>query len=114
MCGRCARGWYGLRGIWRSTGGGVYRQIRSTMSSPAALVLEESAARRCFSRRAGHQVCAREIERLPKENRDVLLLSAMDELRTAEIAKVVGRSESSVRSLLFRARARLRERLEKG
>lgn len=51
------------------------------------------------------------IERLPKQEREALLLSAMEELSTAEIGKVLGRSESSVRSLLFRARARLRERM---
>jgi RNA polymerase sigma-70 factor, ECF subfamily len=42
----------------------------------------------------------------------VLLLSAIDELGTAEIAGVLERSESAVRALLSRARARLRERLE--
>jgi RNA polymerase sigma-70 factor (ECF subfamily) len=52
------------------------------------------------------------IERLPKRERQALLLSAMDELSTAEIGAVLGRSESSVRSLLFRARAHLRQRLE--
>lgn len=55
----------------------------------------------------------REMDGLPKAERQVLLLSAMDELSTAEIAQVVARSESAVRALLFRARARLRERLEK-
>jgi RNA polymerase sigma-70 factor (ECF subfamily) len=55
----------------------------------------------------------REMERLPKKERQVLLLSALDELSTAEIAAVVGRSESAVRALLFRARNRLRERLQK-
>ena len=54
----------------------------------------------------------REIERLPKAERHVLLLSAIDELGTTEIAGVLGRSESAVRALLSRARARLRERLE--
>ena len=54
----------------------------------------------------------REIERLPKGERHALLLSAVDELGTAEMAQVLGRSESAVRALLFRARARLRERLE--
>jgi RNA polymerase sigma-70 factor (ECF subfamily) len=44
--------------------------------------------------------------------RHVLLLSAMEELSTAEIAAVMRKSESSIRSLLFRARARLRERLK--
>ncbi len=55
-----------------------------------------------------------ELERLPKAERNVLLLSAIDELGTAEMAEVLGRSESAVRALLFRARARLRERLEEG
>lgn len=56
----------------------------------------------------------REMERLPKGERDVLLLSAIEEVGTAEIAQVLGRSESAVRALLFRARTRLRERLGKG
>jgi RNA polymerase sigma-70 factor (ECF subfamily) len=58
------------------------------------------------------QSVLREIERLPKAERHVLLLSATEELGTAEIAAVLGRSESAVRALLSRARARLRERLE--
>jgi RNA polymerase sigma-70 factor (ECF subfamily) len=56
----------------------------------------------------------REMERLPKAERHVLLLSSLEELGTAEMAKVLGRSESAVRALLFRARTRLRERLERG
>ena len=51
------------------------------------------------------------VERLPKRERQALLLSAMEELSNAEIAAVMGKSESGVRSLLFRARARLRERI---
>jgi RNA polymerase sigma-70 factor (ECF subfamily) len=54
----------------------------------------------------------REIERLPKAERHVLLLSALEELGPVEMASVLGRSESAVRALLSRARARLRERLE--
>ncbi|WP_263366881.1 RNA polymerase sigma factor [Edaphobacter bradus] len=56
----------------------------------------------------------RELERLPKAERHVLLLSSLDELSVAEMSKILGRSESAIRALLFRARARLRERLEKG
>jgi RNA polymerase sigma-70 factor, ECF subfamily len=55
-----------------------------------------------------------EMERLPKAERNVLLLAAVEELGTAEMAQVLGRSESAVRALLFRARTRLRERLEEG
>jgi RNA polymerase sigma-70 factor (ECF subfamily) len=54
----------------------------------------------------------REMERLPRKERHVLLLSAIEELGTAEMAEVLGTSESAVRALLFRARTRLRERLE--
>jgi RNA polymerase sigma-70 factor, ECF subfamily len=57
------------------------------------------------------QSVLREIERLPKPERHVLLLSAIEELGTAEIAAVLGRSESAVRALLSRARARLRDRI---
>ncbi len=56
----------------------------------------------------------RELERLPKAERHVLLLSAVEELGTAEMAQVLGRSESAVRALLYRARTRLRERIGGG
>jgi RNA polymerase sigma-70 factor, ECF subfamily len=51
------------------------------------------------------------IDRLPLREREVLLLSAVEELSTVEIAAVLGRTESTVRSLLFRARGHLRERM---
>jgi RNA polymerase sigma-70 factor (ECF subfamily) len=47
------------------------------------------------------------IDKLPQKEREALLLSAVDELSTAEIAAVLGASESSIRSRLFRARAQL-------
>ena len=56
----------------------------------------------------------REIERLPKAERQVLLLSALEELETVEMAQIMGKSESAVRALLFRARTRLRTRLDQG
>lgn len=54
-----------------------------------------------------------EMERLPAAEKHVLLLCAMEEMKTAEIAAVLGKSESAVRALLFRARTRLRERLQR-
>jgi RNA polymerase sigma-70 factor (ECF subfamily) len=44
------------------------------------------------------------VEKLPAKEREVLLLSAFDELNSVEIAEVLGITESSVRSRLFRAR----------
>jgi RNA polymerase sigma-70 factor (ECF subfamily) len=64
----------------------------------------------CVAQRMKSVLCA--MERLPKAERHVLLLSALEELGTAEMAEVLGKSESGVRALLFRARTRLRERLE--
>lgn len=56
----------------------------------------------------------REIDRLPRPERDALLLSAIDDLSPAEISTLLNRSEAAVRGLLFRARTHLRQRLEKG
>ena len=44
------------------------------------------------------------VEQLPEKEREVLMLSAFDELSSVEIATVLGITESSVRSRLFRAR----------
>ena len=44
---------------------------------------------------------------------EIYALSAIDELSITEISTILHRSESAVRALLFRARTRLRERLEK-
>ena len=77
----------------------------------AALVSRGLAADEAIAEAGRMRQVLAEIERLPGREREVLLLSAMEELSTVEIAAIVGRSESSVRSLQFRARARLRERL---
>lgn len=52
------------------------------------------------------------IDRLPQAERQALLLSAIEELTAAEIAAVMGKSESAVRALVFRARQRIRERTQ--
>jgi RNA polymerase sigma-70 factor (ECF subfamily) len=49
-----------------------------------------------------HVLCC--VEQLPAKERQVLLLSAFEELTSVEIAQVLGITESSVRSRLFRAR----------
>lgn len=53
------------------------------------------------------------IDHLPKNEREAILLSAVHELTTAEIAEVLGTTESSVRSRIFRARRELAKLLEK-
>jgi len=51
------------------------------------------------------------IATLPESLRDAMRLSTIDDLAPAEIAEVLGTSEASVRSRLFRAREVLKEKL---
>jgi RNA polymerase sigma-70 factor (ECF subfamily) len=53
------------------------------------------------------------VDRLPAKERQALLLSAVEELSTAQIASVLKTTESSVRSRIFRARRELSALLEK-
>ena len=78
----------------------------------ASLVSAELPADEALSEATRFRRVLNAMERLPRRERQALLLSAMDELSTAEIATVLGKSESSIRSLIFRARTHLRERLE--
>jgi RNA polymerase sigma-70 factor, ECF subfamily len=48
---------------------------------------------------------------LPEELRHPLLLSAIEELNSRQIAEVLGVSESAVRGRIFRARQILKEKL---
>ena len=84
---------------------GVFAQTLVAANTPADQAISEV-----------QQMAAvlKEMERLPKLERHVLLLSAVEELDTAEIAEILKKSESAIRALLFRARTRLRERLSKG
>ncbi len=61
-----------------------------------------------------HSHVLRQVEKLPEKEREVLLLSAFEELSSVEIASVLGITESSVRSRLFRARNLMAEMLDHG
>lgn len=80
----------------------------------ASLVSGSMAADEALGETQRMRSVMHELDRLPKRERQVLLLSAVEELGTPEMAEILGRSESAVRALLFRARTRLRERLERG
>jgi RNA polymerase sigma-70 factor, ECF subfamily len=53
------------------------------------------------------------VDRLPAKEREVLMLSAFEELTSVEIAAILGITESSVRSRLFRARNLMADLLER-
>ncbi len=51
-----------------------------------------------------HEHVLRAVRQLPEKEQRVLILSAFEELSSVEIAQVLGTTESTVRSRLFRAR----------
>jgi RNA polymerase sigma-70 factor, ECF subfamily len=59
-----------------------------------------------------HAQVLRCVERLPDKEREVLVLSAFEELTSVEIASVLAITESSVRSRLFRARNLMAQMLD--
>lgn len=59
------------------------------------------------------QIVHRMIDALPEELRQVLVLSAIEELNSRQIAAILEMSEGTVRTRLMRARQLLREKLER-
>ncbi len=60
-----------------------------------------------------HARILRQIDQLPEKERRVLLLSAFEELSTAQIAEILKTTESAIRARLFRARRQLQIAMEK-
>lgn len=79
-----------------------------------SLAAQTVAADQALSEARQMHAILQAIDHLPKAERAVLLLSAMDDLQTSQIAEILHKSESAVRALLFRARTHLRQRLQKG
>ena len=74
---------------------------------------QDSSAETSMGAAQGCARILRMIDTLPRKEQKVLRLSALEELGTPEIAAILKTTESSVRSCLFRARQRLRERMER-
>jgi len=72
------------------------------VSQPAAVSVEATVAQREFQLRL-----QQEIDRLPQKLRNVLLLSAVQELNARDVADMLGIPEGTVRSRLYLARKEL-------
>jgi RNA polymerase sigma-70 factor (ECF subfamily) len=89
------------------------RELRAyarTGSDPAAPADEEGAAARADSAAAGPALAAA-LAALTRDERDVLLLYAWEDLGYAEIAAALSISPGTVKSRLHRARGRVRQSL---
>jgi RNA polymerase sigma-70 factor (ECF subfamily) len=91
--------------IARNEVAGERRRLRRRPTEPIGetvvvdpLDVEAAAVRRDDARAAW-----RAVGRLPGERRQAMVLRFVDELSTAEIASVLGRSEGAVRILIHRA-----------
>lgn len=73
-------------------------RYQSQQQSPEQLVGQEEL----------RAAIAHAVAQLPADQRDVFVLAEFHELSTAEIAKVVGAVEPTVKTRLFRAKSRLR------
>jgi len=83
---------------------------RERRESEAGRQAAEAAGR--AKSREFHFALAREIERLPRKLRTVLILAAVQGYDIREVARLVNVPEGTVKSRLFLARKRLMERLE--
>src|ERR1700722_13631685 len=82
----------------------IFSQSLASATMPADRAMAEAQRYHCV---------LREIEKLPKAQRHVLLFSAFEELGTGETAGLLRRSEPGRRALFSRERAQLGERLER-
>ena len=80
-------------------------EVVSKLRADGAPVDEIAASRQMMS------LLERLVSSLPGDLREALILSATEELTSAEISQVLGIPEGSVRTRLLRARAILREKL---
>jgi RNA polymerase sigma-70 factor (ECF subfamily) len=113
---RDARVWL-IRIAWNLSLDRKRRRKTGPVDDDATLLLQQLPAQDLSAEKAlaasqGHARLLRMMDSLPAKERQVLLLSAIQELSTVEIAEVLKTTESTVRSRLFRARQRMREKIE--
>jgi RNA polymerase sigma-70 factor, ECF subfamily len=100
-----------LVNLWRDQ----LRRNRSPVSQAGILPAEQRSSALSPDRQAALSEDVRRaleaLEHLPARQREVLYLSACEELTGAEVATVLGISENAVKASLCEARKKLRERL---
>jgi RNA polymerase sigma-70 factor (ECF subfamily) len=78
------------------------------------LVANQPSAHQIVEQHQRYQAVLKAIDRLPKLEKQALLLATVNEIGTAEISQIMNRTESAIRGLVHRARARLHNDLEGG
>ncbi len=81
--------------------------VTSLAGGPAGSESPEAALERRDTQGRLHRM----LRALPEAQREALLLHCLDDLSLAEVGRALGRSESAVKGLIYRAKALLRERM---
>lgn len=95
----------------RAAGATARRALLAPLDGILARAHTDLGADIVYERRAELESVLRALRRLPRRDREVLLLSAAGELQTAEVATVTGATPAAVKMRLHRARRRLAELL---
>jgi RNA polymerase sigma-70 factor (ECF subfamily) len=85
-------------------------EVHAEFASEAPIAVDD-LERRIVHRQLADRL-ARSLELLPEEQRTTLLLSALEEHSAADIARLTGVPEATVRTRLFHARRKLRKALD--
>jgi RNA polymerase sigma-70 factor, ECF subfamily len=111
---RDTRAWL-AKMAWRVATGRAPRRIEVSLEDAAEAVsrmhAEGADSEQIASTEEMQNLLERLISALPRELREVMVLSASEELNSIEIAAVLGIPEGSVRNRQLRARELLREKL---
>jgi RNA polymerase sigma-70 factor, ECF subfamily len=104
------------RTVWRTA---LDHQARRPKSSDAISDVPELAARggspeQAVAEDAERALLGRLIDALPEELRQPLVLSAIEEMTSREVALAIGIPEGTVRTRLMRARTELKRRFDAG
>lgn len=85
--------------------------LDEAVEAVSKLRAQGASAEEIAARAEMHVLLERLIAALPRELRDALTLSTVEEMTSAEISEILGIPEGSVRTRLMRARELLREKL---
>jgi len=100
--------------VMRKKGESLYEDFKTDEDSTFDIKDEALHSEEAVLAKAENARVREALDSLPEGQREVLSLRALSELSYAEIANVTGKSESSVKSLIFRAKQGLLEKLKEG
>lgn len=98
------------RNVWFDAHRRRKREVKLTDN----IIDESESAIEKIIKGESHKALYKAIDLLPEAQKEVVILFYFEELRIKDVTKIVGKSEDSVKVLLYRARENLKTILETG